>query len=80
MRTDFKLVKDFSRYPEIRFLNRIHYIPPFLYALLIIWHMGIPGPRLGILHFYDRTLPLYVLHQFSHTHDWSGQVQVERRQ
>ncbi len=56
MRTDFKLVKGFSRYPEIIFLNRFHYVPPFLYALLIYIIWGFPGLVWG---FFIATTALY---------------------
>ena len=56
IRTDFKLVKDFSRYPEIIFLNRFHYVPPFLYALLIYGIWGFPGLVWG---FFISTTALY---------------------
>jgi stearoyl-CoA desaturase (Delta-9 desaturase) len=54
--TDFKRVKDLSRYPELRFLNRYHYIPPFLYALLLYILWGIPGLVWG---FFISTTALY---------------------
>ena len=56
IRTDFKLVKDFSRYPEVSFLNRFHYVPPFLYALLIYGMWGFPGLVWG---FFISTTALY---------------------
>lgn len=56
MLTDFKLVKDFSRYPEILFLNRFHYVPPFLYAFLIYYMWGFPGLVWG---FFISTTALY---------------------
>jgi stearoyl-CoA desaturase (delta-9 desaturase) len=55
-RTEFKRVKDFSRYPELHFLNRYHYIPPFLYALFIYALWGFPGLVWG---FFISTTALY---------------------
>ena len=55
-RTEFKLVKDLSRYPELHFLNKYHYIPPFLYALLIYVLWGFPGLVWG---FFISTTALY---------------------
>ena len=54
--TDFNRVRDLSRYPELRFLNRYHYIPPFLYALLIYILWGFPGLVWG---FFVSTTALY---------------------
>jgi len=36
----------------LRLLNRFHYVPPFLYALLIYMVWGFPDSS-GILHFHD---------------------------
>jgi stearoyl-CoA desaturase (delta-9 desaturase) len=56
MRTDFTLVKDIYLYSEIRVLNRFHYIPPCLYALLIYSLWGFPGLIWG---FFISTTALY---------------------
>ena len=48
MRTDLNLVRDFRRNPEICFLNRFYWIPPFLYALLIYSVWGFPGLIWGV--------------------------------
>ena len=55
-RTDWPLVRDFSRYPEICFLNRFYFIPPLLYALLIYIIWGFPGLVWG---FFISTTALY---------------------
>jgi stearoyl-CoA desaturase (delta-9 desaturase) len=55
-RTDFKLVKDLSRFPELQFLNRYHYIPPLSYALLMYVLWGFPGLVWG---FFISTTVLY---------------------
>ncbi|MEX5217937.1 MAG: fatty acid desaturase [Nitrospira sp.] len=56
VRTDFKRVRDLYRYPELRFLNRFHYIPPILYASLIYILWGFPGLVWG---FFISTTVLY---------------------
>jgi stearoyl-CoA desaturase (Delta-9 desaturase) len=48
MRTDLNLVRDFRRNPEICFLNRFYWIPPFLYALFIYSVWGFPGLVWGV--------------------------------
>jgi stearoyl-CoA desaturase (Delta-9 desaturase) len=69
VQTDMNLVRDFRQYPEICFLNRFYFIPPLVYALLIY-----------SLHFNDRAVSLYILHQFPYPHDRPSQVQVQRRE
>jgi stearoyl-CoA desaturase (delta-9 desaturase) len=54
--TDWPLVRDFSRYPEICFLNRFYFIPPLLYGLLIYMIWGFPGVIWG---FFISTTALY---------------------
>jgi stearoyl-CoA desaturase (delta-9 desaturase) len=54
--TNLALVRDLSRYPELQFLNKYHYIPPFLYALLIYALWGFPGLVWG---FFISTTVLY---------------------
>jgi stearoyl-CoA desaturase (delta-9 desaturase) len=56
MRTDLNLVRDFRRNPEICFLNRFYWIPPFIYALLIYSVWGFPGLVWG---FFISTTALY---------------------
>jgi len=48
MRTDLNLVRDFRRNPEICFLNRFYWIPPFCYALLMYGIWGFPGLVWGV--------------------------------
>lgn len=55
-RTEFAVVKDLVKYPELRLLNRFHYVPPFLYALLIFMVWGFPGLIWG---FFISTTVLY---------------------
>ncbi len=40
--TRFELVKDFARYPELRFMDRWHWVPPALYAALLYAVGGLP--------------------------------------
>ena len=56
MQTDFALVRDFHRYPEIRFLDRFYFIPPCAYALLMYSVWGFPGLIWG---FFISTTALY---------------------
>ena len=56
MRTDLNLVRDFRRNPEICFLNRFYWIPPFVYALLMYSVWGFPGLVWG---FFISTTALY---------------------
>ncbi|MEP6932467.1 MAG: acyl-CoA desaturase [Nitrospirota bacterium] len=48
LRTDFNLVRDFRRNPEICFLNRFYWIPPLCYALLMYGIWGLPGLVWGV--------------------------------
>ncbi len=41
--TQWTLIKDFERYPELRWLNRYYFIPQFLYALGMYLAWGMPG-------------------------------------
>ncbi|MHB1846160.1 MAG: acyl-CoA desaturase [Deltaproteobacteria bacterium] len=34
--TDYDSIKDFAKYPELRFLNRHHLVPPVLFALALL--------------------------------------------
>ncbi len=54
--TEFAIVKDLVKYPELRLLNRFHYVPPFLYALVIYMVWGFPGLVWG---FFISTTVLY---------------------
>ncbi|SPP64161.1 acyl-CoA desaturase [Nitrospira lenta] len=54
--TEFSNVQDLMKYPELRLLNRFHYVPPFLYALLIYMIWGFPGLVWG---FFISTTVLY---------------------
>ena len=56
MRADLSLIKDFTHYPEICFLNRFYFIPPALYGLLIYLLWGFPGLIWG---FFISTTALY---------------------
>lgn len=55
-RTDFNLIKDFAKYPELRLLNRLHLVPPTLYAIGIYALWGFPGLIWG---FFISTTVLY---------------------
>ena len=54
--TQFHLVKDLARYPELMWLNRFYVVPPFLYAALMYGLWGMPGLIWG---FFISTTALY---------------------
>jgi len=56
VQADLNLVRDIQRYPEICFLSRFYFIPPYLYALLIYFLWGFPGLVWG---FFISTTALY---------------------
>ena len=56
MQTDFALVRDFHRYPEIRFLDQFYFIPPCVYAAVMYSVWGFPGLIWG---FFISTTALY---------------------
>lgn len=39
--TRFDLMKDFAKYPELRWLNRNHWLPPLILAVLLFWAGGL---------------------------------------
>lgn len=45
--TDYAAIADFGRYPELVWLNRLHYLPPALLALLTWLIAGWPGLVVG---------------------------------
>jgi len=47
--TEFDMIKDFASYPELRWLNRFHVIPPFLLAVACFLFMGWQGLVWGFL-------------------------------
>lgn len=56
MKTDLSLVKDLSRYPEIRYLDRFYFLPPVVYGGLLYLLWGFPGLVWG---FFVSTTALY---------------------
>ncbi len=68
-RTDFSRIRDFSKYPELRWLNRHPYAPAFtLAALLLIIggvlarlfpHAGMSGPQFLFYGFFLSTVAVY---------------------
>lgn len=56
VKTDLGLVKDLSRYPEIRFLDRFYFLPPVVYGGLLYLLWGFPGLVWG---FFVSTTALY---------------------
>jgi len=45
--TDLDKIKDFAKYPELRFLNRFHLLPPILLGAACLWLFGTPGLVIG---------------------------------
>jgi stearoyl-CoA desaturase (delta-9 desaturase) len=41
-RTKLERIKDFAQYPELRWLNEHHYVPPLVYALVLFFIGGLP--------------------------------------
>jgi stearoyl-CoA desaturase (delta-9 desaturase) len=56
IKTDLTLVRDLSRYPEIRFLDRFYVLPPIVYGGLLYLLWGFPGLVWG---FFVSTTALY---------------------
>lgn len=54
--TDFAAVTDFTKYPELLWLNRNEFLPPMLLALAIFFVAGWPGVVVG---FFWSTVILY---------------------
>ena len=55
-KTDFKVMKDFAAYPELRLLNRFWIVPPALLAIAI-WIIG--GAHALLIGFFLSTVLLY---------------------
>ena len=47
--TDYEGIKDFSRYPELVVLNKLHLVPPFLVALVVLLTLGWSGLWIGFM-------------------------------
>jgi stearoyl-CoA desaturase (delta-9 desaturase) len=45
--TDMDKIKDFAKYPELRFLNRFHLLPPILLGAACLWLFGTSGLVIG---------------------------------
>lgn len=45
--TDYARVHDFAKYPELRFLDRYHYLPGVVLALICGLTLGLPGLVIG---------------------------------
>jgi stearoyl-CoA desaturase (delta-9 desaturase) len=54
--TDWEAIKDFSRFPELRWLNRWHLIPPVVLGVLCFLVLGWQGLVVG---FFTSTVILY---------------------
>ncbi|MEZ5323046.1 MAG: acyl-CoA desaturase [Microthrixaceae bacterium] len=49
-------IADFAKYPELRFLDRFHHLPPIALALGCLWWGGLPGLVVG---FFASTVVLW---------------------
>ena len=56
MSTDYDQIKDFAKYPELRFINRFHLLPPTLLALALLL---LGGPSMLFVGFFLSTALLY---------------------
>lgn len=45
--TDYARIRDFAKYPELRFLNRFHFLPGVVLALICGLTLGLPGLVIG---------------------------------
>jgi len=52
--TKLERIKDFARYPELRWLDRFHVVPPIAYAVLLLALGGVPALLWG--YFVSTTL------------------------
>src|SRR5690606_25399168 len=67
--TDYERIKDFAKYPELRWLDRLHFVPPVLlawglYALGAHWaitrpELGTSGPQMLVWGVAVSTVLLY---------------------
>lgn len=68
-RTDFSKVRDFAKYPELMWLNRHPYFPPFMLAALLLGlgasldrlnpTLGVSGPQFLFYGFFLSTVVVY---------------------
>ncbi|MFT5355520.1 MAG: stearoyl-CoA desaturase (delta-9 desaturase) [Polyangiales bacterium] len=54
--TDYAKVRDLAKYPELRFLNRFHFLPGVVLALICFLTLGVPGLIIG---FFVSTVALW---------------------
>lgn len=45
--TDYSKIKDFAKYPELRFLNRFYLLPPIMLGVVVFLAMGWSGLLIG---------------------------------
>ncbi len=67
--TRTRFVRDWARFPELRFLNRFDWVPPLVFAILVfvsgwgleLWlpHLGTNGPQMLAWGFFASTICLY---------------------
>lgn len=54
--TDYTMIPDFARFPELRFLNKYHLLPPIVMGFLVWLTLGWPGLFIG---FFASTVALW---------------------
>jgi stearoyl-CoA desaturase (delta-9 desaturase) len=54
--TDYSMIPDFARYPELRFLNKYHLLPPIVMGFVVWLTLGWPGLFIG---FFASTVALW---------------------
>jgi len=67
--TDYKVVQDFSKYPELRFLDKYHMLMPIALGVFMFWlgeflathypSLGTTGPQMLFYGFFLSTVILY---------------------
>ncbi len=76
--TDYRVVKDWLKYPELRFLDRFDFLVPTVLAvsmfgfgefvgqtLAIIWNQWLADAGVGVCHFHHHVVPRDFRHQLA---------------
>src|SRR5271165_1230761 len=59
------LIRDFSKFPELRWLDRYHWVPTAVLGAAIFFAGGLGAFLLGLCAFHRNPLPRNVLHQLA---------------
>ena len=62
---DPKSIADFYKFPEIRWLDRHHWVPTVVFGSSVGLDRRMAGVPVGLCGFHGRPLPLHVLDQFA---------------